>query len=228
MSFVTGSGGSGGAASSSVDISNVNNAWGIAVGDIIVLLADSIKTGGGQGNIACADFTLVASETTATIGRTCILLKRAVSADVNPSGTVTYTISSSTAEYIWATMAAWRGRLASGDPVDVVSDTAYITNNAVVRAVSMTIGTAGSDVIWGGFSVSDPVTLAAPGGMASRVSYDNAPDGLSLELADLLNQSAGATGDKDGTAGSAATIKHAFMMALKPALASGNPWNYYA
>jgi hypothetical protein len=222
MAFVTGSGGSAGNAAATIDITNVNNAWGVAVDDILVLLGWAWKAGGGAGAIASTGFTAWATEVHAgaeTVGA--LLGKRAVSADVNGSGTVTYTVTSSSASEIYAAMAAWRGRLAAGDPQDALSDTAYVTKNTTVRAASMTIATADSDVIWGGWTVSSATpALAPPTGMTSRVSRDMSAYWTSLELADLAAQATGATGDKDGTVDTSCSGKHAFMVALKPAVAS--------
>jgi len=64
--------------------------------------------------------------------------------------------------------------------------------------------------------------------MSTGVSADFAPFWTALECAYLENQAAGATGDKDGTTGTGNTWKHAFLVALKPAVAAGNPHNYYA
>lgn len=141
-----------------------------------------------------------------------------------------YTFSNDYADEIYAQIASISGRLASGDPVDVKSNTLYQTSNTTVRAAGVTITTTGSDLIYCGLCSPDGTPeLAAPSGMTSRDSYDIAALGVSMELASLDNQSAGATGDKDGTAAAATRWKHAFLVALKPAAApSGNPHYAYA
>jgi len=138
-----------------------------------------------------------------------------------------YTFSVASAVEIQAGISVYRGRMASGDPLDVGSDTPYTTSDTIVRGAGITIATAGSDLVWAGFSYGDPLTLTCPGGMNSRVSNDALS---SIEMADLENQGAAPTGDKDGAAGSTPITvnKHAFLVALKPAAAAGNPHYYYA
>lgn len=138
------------------------------------------------------------------------------------SGDYTFTVNAGNSLFIFGQIAAFSGRVASGDPLDVGSNTAYITNNATVRGAGVTIATAGSDLVYVGFAETNgSASLATPSGMTSRRSDDWSGDYTAMETASLDNQSTGATGDKDGTANAATATKHAFLVALKPAVVSG-------
>ena len=143
------------------------------------------------------------------------------------SGNYTFTGSSGIAE-VYAGISVYSGRIATGDPLDVGSSTTYETEDTTVRAASVTIATAGSDLVWAAWSETDSSpSMTCPSGMTSRISRDWTEIWSSLEFADLLNQSAGSTGDKDGTCDSFTGRKHACLVALKPA-ATGNPYYAYA
>ena len=130
---------------------------------------------------------------------------------------------------MFAHVSVFSGRVASGDPLDVGSNTGYTTSNTIVRAAGVTIATSGSDLIYCGMAETNgSASLSEPSGMTSRRSDDWTGDWTAMETASLDNQSTGATGDKDGTANTACTIKHAFLIALKPEAAGGNPHYYYA
>lgn len=169
-------------------------------------------------------FTVVETASLISSGTCKLAWKRASSESGN------YTFSNDYAAEVYAQVASFSGRLASGDPVDVKSNTQYQTSNTTVRAAGVTIATAGSDLVYCGLCSTDGTpTLDAPSGMTSRDSYDISALWVSMELASLDNQGAGATGDKDGTADASTTWKHAFLIALKPAAAGGgNPHYAYA
>lgn len=140
-----------------------------------------------------------------------------------------YAFSITGAAFVFGQMVCFSGRVASGDPLDVGSNTGYVTSNTTVRAAGVTIATSGSDLIYCGFAETDgSASLAEPSGMTSRRSDDWTGDWTAMETASLDNQSTGATGDKDGTANTSTTAKHAFLIALKPAAAAGNPYYAYA
>jgi hypothetical protein len=135
-----------------------------------------------------------------------------------------YAFSITSAEFVFGQMVAFSGRIASGDPLDVGSNTAYTTSNTTVRAAGVTIATSGSDLIYVGFGETNAsAALTAPSGMTSRRSDDWTGDWTAMETASLDNQSTGATGDKDGTANTSTATKHAFLVALKPAAGEGIP-----
>jgi hypothetical protein len=122
---------------------------------------------------------------------------------------------------VFATVGCYRGRIAAGDPVDVTSNTGYVTNDVNVRAASMTIATAGSDYAWFAYVYlgNSADSVAVPTGMAERAVATSGGK-YRLFVGDLQNQSAGDTGVKTGTLGNVTVTKHAFMVALKPAVAA--------
>lgn len=182
---------------------------GIANGDILVCVAHTY----GGVSLGCSGFAQVFTRDVTAEDTMAVFWKRAASESGN------YNVVANSGADIEAWMGCYSGRLADGNPVDVYSDTAYQTSNTTVRAAGMTIATAASDVIWGGFCYADPLTLAVPGGFTLR---DSEVGSSVLTCADLVNQAAGATGNKDGTAGGAVDVyKHAMMIALKPAVAEG-------
>lgn len=182
---------------------------GITDGDILVLVAHTY----GGDPAGCTGFTPVASREVTGDDTLVLFWKRAAS----ESGDYNVVYSGGNDCEAW--IGCYSGRLASGNPVDVYSDTLYQTSNTTVRAAGMTIATANSDIIWGGFCYSDPLTLTKPAAFTLR---DSEVGSSVLTCGDLLNQSAGATGNQDGTAGGAVDVyKHAFMVALKPALPVG-------
>lgn len=131
-----------------------------------------------------------------------------------------YSFSSSGAAEMYGIVFTVTGREASGDPLDVASNTRYTTNDTTVRAAGMTIQTAGSDLFWCGIAApgASP-TMTPPSGMTSCDSYDVSASEISLDVAMLANQDTGATGNKNGSIPSSKQYKHAFMVALKSAAA---------
>lgn len=189
---------------------------GVQDDDIIILFAFGRRASVGRiGSFTWpTGFTEIASCVIASYRRVGVAWKRASS----ESGS--YTVSVSAASESWLAALAYSGRAASGSPVDVYSDTAYTTNNTTIRAASMTTTEDGDDILWLGFADNSTTTIAGPSGMNARVDMESAKESYCFSVCDLLNQSAGATGDKDGTAGSATTLKHAFMVALLPPLST--------
>lgn len=183
----------------------------IADGDILVCVINTY-----QGNAAPtfpSGFTTWYDYVSGN-DRVSIAWKRASS----ESGDYTCTGASGTS-VISAGISVYRGRLASGDPLDVGSNTSYTTNDTAVRGAGVTIATAGSDLIWAGFLYTGSASISAPSGMTLRC--ESWRGNQTAFLADVVNQSTGATGDKDGTSGGSTGYKHAFLVTLKPAAASG-------
>jgi len=182
---------------------------GIADGDILVCSGLSYRGAGAGAFTWPSGFTEIGQRTVGTGYKIGLAWKRCSS----ESGT--YTVAGASVEAIIGIVGAYRGRLASDSPVDVTSDTTYTTSNTTVRAAAATIATAGSDLIWVGFGYySDADELTVPSGMTARADVF---DGYEcLAQADLLAQGAGTTGDKDGAMAHSTTVKHAYMVALKP------------
>jgi hypothetical protein len=182
-------------------------------GDILVAFFVGYKSSGGAAAMTPPLGFAVWTNRVTTNYRSQMLWKRAAS----ESGDYAFSCTSGTGE-ISAGICVYRGRLATGDPLGVYSDTAYVANDNICRAAGMIVGTLGSDVVWAGFDYAATLTLAVPSGMNSRTFKAQATCHCQA-IGDLLNQSTGATGDRDGTMGSAyAGNKHAYMVEIKPAL----------
>lgn len=190
---------------------------GLADGDIMVALIVSWKDPADQTHTLPSGWTAwYEQRCTGSYGSNLfytLCWKRASS----ESGSYTFSTSSGAAE-IYGLISAYSGRIASGDPLDVGSNTKYETNDTTVRAAGMTVATAGSDVVWAAWTetYSTP-SLDLPSGMNQRVKVAMSEVWSAMACGDLLNQSTGATGNKDGSCDSSTERKHAFMVALKPA-----------
>jgi hypothetical protein len=105
-------------------------------------------------------------------------------------------------------------------PMDV---TPLATNNSVastvVHAASITTVTDGCDVVWAGAYDSSTFTVTKPAACTNR---DQATTLYRLTLADLAMPTAGATGDQDGSAGTA-RVNVGMLIALRPASAGPPP-----
>lgn len=154
----------------------------------------------------------------------CISWKRASS----ESGSYTFTFACDAVAV--AAIIVLRGCLASGSPVDVFSNTAYTTTNTTIRAASVTTTVANAMLVaagsaWGTSSKG----ITPPAGMTEAIEVGStAVNGYSkLSIAYAEQASSGASGNKDFTAGTSSSYKHAFLVAFKPDSA-GNPWYAYA
>jgi hypothetical protein len=211
VSFVSSSGN--GATSSSVVVTAPS---GIQDDDILVCFVAAFKYFGNPPITLPSGFTEW-YERECKEYNTAIGWKRADSESGN------YTVSATGATSMCAGICVYRGRVATGDPCDVKSDTPYTTADTNVRAAGVTITDEGADLIYAGWvynGESDP-GLDVPSGMSSRIAL--AHDYTGIAMGDLLNQSTGATGNKDGTHDSPNSddYKHAFLVALSPA--TGTP-----
>lgn len=106
------------------------------------------------------------------------------------------------------------------NPIDVVSNTAYVTNDAICRAASMSVAAANSPIIYFGSLKRTIATTYTPPTVPSTMTehYDNgsiSPDFFN-EVASVIWSGSGATGNIDGTMSVSLTTKHAFAVALKP------------
>lgn len=101
-------------------------------------------------------------------------------------------------------------------PMDV---TPLATNNSVastvVHAASITTVTDGAMVVWGGAYDSSTFTVTKPTACTNR---DQATTLYRLTMADLAMPTAGATGDQDGSAGTA-RVNVGMLIALRPYVA---------
>lgn len=137
--------------------------------------------------------------------------------------------SSEPASYDWTansgsrygvTHATFRDGFDTSDPIDVVSDTGYVVNNATLRAASMVVSAVDSPLIFfGGFHLSAVQTISPatnPATFAEHVDTWNSSSRFGREIASVTWSGSGATGDMDATISVATVSKHAFAVALNP------------
>lgn len=117
---------------------------------------------------------------------------------------------------------ALRGCLATGDPLDVSSNTGYSTSNVNVQAAEMTTTVTGAQV-WAGFSyqaTNHTLTVPAAFTLAESTLILNATDpfrNTSGYRIDAGGATWGATSVQNGTCSGATTTKHAMMVSIKAA-----------
>ena len=187
---------------------------GIQDGDILVVAVFATMTGIGSVTHP-SGFTVVTDASFSTSARRHEFSWKRASSE---SGD--YTVSCTDAK-VFAWVGCYRGRVASGSPIDIYSNTGYVTNDLYVVAAGMTIATAGSDVIWLGHYYSTIQEPSAPSGMTLRQVITDG-NKYRAYICDLVNQATGATGDKDSVLPTYSTAtKHATMVALKPAASAG-------
>lgn len=110
------------------------------------------------------------------------------------------------------------------DPVDVSSNTEYVTNDTTVRAAAMSVSDADSPLFFVGYVyTSSGRTWTAPaaiGGVSWTEDYNNSDltNRFTVGAYSMVMSSLGSTGDINATISSATTFKHAFAVALNPAL----------
>lgn len=135
-----------------------------------------------------------------------------------------YTWGFSAAARLGITVYTYRGGFDTADPIDVVSDTAYVTSNTTVRAASMAVSAANSVVLFfGGINQSSSITFtepSAPAAFSENVDQYSDQSRFGRTVASLVWTGSGATGDMDATASGTTVDKHAFAVALNPASAS--------
>jgi hypothetical protein len=138
-----------------------------------------------------------------------------------------YTWSWAAAARTGGTIVTYRDGFNTADPIDVVSNTGYLTSNTTVRAASMTVGATGSPLLFfGGTHNSAAQTFTKPSvpttDWVEDVDQDGSTPGSRFirEICSMVWSGSGATGDMDATASVTTTTKHAFAVALNPASAA--------
>lgn len=138
--------------------------------------------------------------------------------------------SSEGADYTWTwagsartggTITAYRDGFNTASPIDVVSNTSYIVNDTICRAVSMAVSAANSPLFFfGAVHASSTVTFTKPSvpttGWAEDVDTYSAGSRFARGICSMVWTSSGATGDMDATLSAASFDKHAFAVALNP------------
>jgi hypothetical protein len=108
------------------------------------------------------------------------------------------------------------------DPIDVVSNTDYRTNDSIVRAASMNVASTNSPLVFFASVCSTATkTLTKPSVPTTDwVEDDDAGSTDSdfwNEICSMIWTGSGATGTMDATCSASLTTKHAFVVALNPA-----------
>jgi hypothetical protein len=107
------------------------------------------------------------------------------------------------------------------DPIDVVSNTAYRTDNVNCIAASMAVSAINSPLIfWGGACTATAKTFAKPSVPTTDwIEDDDAGNTTSYfwtEVCSMIWSESGATGDMIATISATRILKHAFAVALNP------------
>jgi hypothetical protein len=187
---------------------------GIQNGDILIASAHARKSSQVPTITLPAGFTEIANSSHGSTNHHEIVgWKRAASESGN------YQLAGSGATTMEATVSVFRGCLASGDPVDVSSNTTYVTSNAQVRGASIT--TNYTDIIvFCGFANRSAATAV----LTPETGYTEAAEVEQLsstyfcvEHSYKLDVAPGATGNIDADCGGSIATKHAFLVALRPA-----------
>ena len=181
-------------------------------GDIMVAFVNSYRsTSAAPGAIAfptvTTAFVTATTRTTASYYILATSYKRCLG-DENGS----YSFTSTNATQMEAVIMVFRNRLYTGTPVGTISNTAYVTSNTTVEAAALT-ATALDDLCWGGwfYLASGTYTLSTPTSFTAPSGNSQANTANILSSFYRLAVSAGTTGVVDSTAGSTATVKHAYM-----------------
>lgn len=112
---------------------------------------------------------------------------------------------------------SYSGCIASGDPIDDYSDTNYTTNNTTLRAASVDTTGANAMLLALGYTETETLTCSWSG-MTERLD-SNMGSTIRGLAAEVLQASAGSSGNKDGTLSGSATGKHAYLIALRAPIA---------
>lgn len=138
-----------------------------------------------------------------------------------------YTWTWATAARTGGSIVTYRDGFNTSDPIDVVSNTAYVTSNTILRAAGVTVASTGSPIIFvGGTHSSTSQTFTPPtnpGTFAEDVDFHDTGSRGARTFASLVWGSSGATGDMDATISATTVSKHAFAIVLKPASGGGGP-----
>lgn len=137
-----------------------------------------------------------------------------------------YTWGFAAAARLGITVYTYRGGFDTADPIDVVSDTAYITSNTTVRAATMTVTAANSVLLFfGGINQSSSITYTAPTvptTFTEDVDQYSDQSRFGRTVASVVWTGSGATGSMDATASGTTVDKHAFAVALNPSAGSSS------
>lgn len=132
----------------------------------------------------------------------------------------TYAWANANGNKMLASVVTFRGGFDPADPFDVTSNTEYSTSNTTVRAATMTVSAANSNLLFFGcFRYAGTGSFTPPSVPSAWTELYEDGDDLSaghLEVCSLAWTGSGATGNMDATASATITTKHAFAIALNP------------
>jgi len=119
------------------------------------------------------------------------------------------------------TISTYRDGFDTADPIDVVSNTVYRTNNTTVRAASMAVSAADSPLVFFGANyTTGTATFTKPSVPTNDwvEDYDGGVDTSDFwrEICSMVWAGSGATGNMDATSTASLSTKHAFAVALNP------------
>lgn len=137
----------------------------------------------------------------------------------------------STKRWVIATYRWW---FDTTDPIDVVSNTSYITSNTTNRAASMSVTNEQSPLIFFCYAsnFSSALTFTKPSTpttdwVENYDWWDTASD-IYMEICSMTWSSSWATWNMDATISSSiSNYKWAFAVALNPSVSTWNPWAFF-
>lgn len=190
----------------SVSITKPTN---VADGDVMIAFVSSFyATNKTAGTVtAPAGWNTINTQAISTRYQVGLFWKRASSEGIS------YSFTSTSATQMQGAISAYRGAISSGTPYSVYSNTLYGTSNTTVRAATMTPSSNGLYVVWGGwYYLSGTISLTKPSAMTLLQTQANTNNALTMAHGVFTPGSA--TGSQDGTAGAAASVKHAYMVEI--------------
>ena len=193
-----------------------NKPTGTVEGDIMIALV--LTRSGAVTDVPDAGWKLIASKTSAN-DKYYLYYKIATASE---AATYTWTCASGR---IGITICSYvGGAFDLFDPIDVVSNTNYVTSDANLQAAAMTITSANSPLIFAG---GDYYTTAVnthllptdnpnPNSWTEDADKGNATSDIHRTIDSFIWSGSGSTGIVNATISATLTTKHAFMVALNP------------
>lgn len=113
-----------------------------------------------------------------------------------------------------------RGEFNIASPIDVVSNTSYVTSDTTLRAAAVSAASVNSTILFFGGNHTATATTAtvpsSPSTFTEDVDYHDGNGRFHRYMASLLWTGSGSTGDIDATLSATSTDKHAFAVILNP------------
>lgn len=148
--------------------------------------------------------------------------------------------SSEWTDYTWTTNVDAQMRIVNityrwwfdtADPIDVVSNTSYTTNNNINRAASMTVSAVNSPLIFFATIYSTSSKTFTKPSVPTTDWIEDLDSGSTVsdywsEICSMTWTSSWATDDMDATMSQTWAFKHAFAVALNPEV-TWNPWAFF-